>query len=200
MVDRQIIAVLLIFVWTGLARADEVRYYEKDGVTYCETRCTVQQRVPESRMEERTKTVYREELATETRKTQRDYWAPVTDYRWESFWVGRWNPLAEPYLAYKYVPHTRWEKRTEVVDVPMPVRRMVPETRTVRQPVAGFKTVQREEVVSLAVVGGGGPKAPYWATGTPMLAQRPQIGGLSRLDNGPPRRGPISAPAPTVWR
>ena len=34
----------------GSAQSDEVRYFEKDGVTYCETRRMVEHRVPESRM------------------------------------------------------------------------------------------------------------------------------------------------------
>ncbi len=176
---------------TGLAWGDEVRYYEQDGVTYRETRRTVEQQVPASRMEERTETVYREQFTTEWQDTVRTCWSPVTEYRWEAFWVDRWNPFAQPSLAYRYVPRTYWEKRIETVQVPVSTRRLVPETRTVRRPVAGFRTVQREVVSRVAV---RGPSRPAPAE-TPVLAQRDQIGGISRLDTDPPRYG-----AATAWR
>jgi hypothetical protein len=203
MPSRQLLAATLVgsFLGAGFAGADEVRYYEKNGVTWCETRRMVEERVPESRMEERAETVYREEFGTEMRQTTRTYWTPVTEYRWESYWVGRWNLLAEPYLAYRYVPRTHWERRVEVVDVPISVRRLVPETRTVRRPVAGFRTVRRE-MVSRVPVGAGraladgtliarsaAPASP------PAVAQRTEIGGISQMDNDPPRYGTA-----TAWR
>ena len=151
---RIAVALYAALACAGSVCADEVRYYEKNGVTWCETRRTVEDRVPVSRMEERTETVYREQFTTELRDTTRTAWTPVTEYRWETFWVGRWNPLAQPYLAYRYVPHTRWEMRTETVKVPVNARRLVPETRTVRRPVGSFQTVKRE-VLSRMPVGGG---------------------------------------------
>jgi len=176
------------------ARADEVRYYQEGGVTYCETRRTVDQQVPQSRMEERSETVYREQISTEMRDTTRTVWSPVTEYRWESYWVGRWNPLAEPYLAYRYVPRTRWEMRTETVKVPCTARRLVPETRTVRRPVGGFRTVQKE-VVNRVAVSQSPPGSPLVPSQTPTIAQRGQIGGISRLDAPVSRYG-----AGTAWR
>jgi hypothetical protein len=203
MPSRQLLAATLFasLLGAGSTPAEEVRYYEKNGVTWCETRRMVDQRVPESRMEERAETVYREQFGTEIRSSTRTYWTPVTEYRWESYWVGRWNLLAEPYLAYRYVPHTHWEERIEVVNVPVNVRRLVPETRTVRRPAAGFRTVRRE-MVSRVPVGAGRalgdgtliarstlPAAP------PAVAQRTAIGGISRMDNDPPRHGTA-----TAWR
>ena len=203
MAIRRLVAAALFaaFVGAGSIRADEVRYYENNGVTWRETRRTVEDRVPVSRMEERTETVYREEFATEMRATPRTSRTPVTEYRWEAFWVGRWNPLAQPYPAYRYVPHTRWETRTETVQVPVNTRRLVPETRVVRGPVGGFQTVQRE-VVSRVPMGGSrtfvagtlaaGPMTPVQ---TPAVAQRPEIGGISRMESDPPRYGTA-----TAWR
>jgi len=195
MASRRLMAALaVLLLGAGRARADEVRYYERDGVTYCETRRTVQERVPQSRMEDRTQTVYREECTTEMRETTRVHRTPVTEYRWEAYWVGRWNPLVKPYLAYRYVPRTHWQERTEVVKVPVAIRRSVPETRTVRQPVAGWRTVQRE-VVSRVAVAGTPTATPLTPIQAPALARRGQIGGVSRVDGAPPRYG-----ANTAWR
>ena len=203
MPSRRLLAATLfaLLLGAGFTPAEEVRYYEKSGVTWCETRRMVEERVPESRMEERAETVYREQFGTEMRPSTRTYWTPVTEYRWESYWVGRWNLLAEPYLAYRYVPRTHWEERVEVVQVPVNVRRLVPQTRTVRRPVAGFRTVRRE-MVSRVPVGAGRaladgtliagstvPAAP------PAVARRTEIGGISRMDNDPPRHGTA-----TAWR
>lgn len=196
MTSRRLVAAALAASLVGVAyaRADEVRYYQQGGVTYCETRRTVDQRVPQSRMEERTETVYCEQISTEMRDTTRTYWSPVTEYRWESYWVGRWNPLAEPYLAYRYVPRTHWEMRTETVKVPCLTRRLVPETRTTHRPVAGFRTVQKE-VVNRVAVSQLPPGSPFVPSQTPTLAQRGEIGGISRLDDSVSRYG-----AGTAWR
>jgi hypothetical protein len=208
MTSRRLVAAAcaasFLTVWlshAGPARADEVRYYEKNGVTWCETRRTVQERVPESRIEDQTETVYREEFTTELQETTRTRWTPVTEYRWEAFWAGRWNPFAGPYLAYRYVPRTHWEPQTETVKVPVNTRRLVPETRTVRRPVGGFRVVERE-VVSRVPVGGtrvpagtalaSQPLAPVEA---PAVAARPEIGGVWRMHNDPPRYGTA-----TAWR
>src|SRR3972149_6151286 len=190
MASRRLVAVALaasLFA-AGSARGDEARYCEQGGVPYCETRRTVQERVPESRMEERTETVYREHLATEMQETTRTYWSPVTEYRWEAFWVGRWNPLVEPYLAYRYVPRTHWEMRTETVKVPVTARRLVPEPQPGRGPGAGWRTVEKELVDRVAVGRGptGSPLAPAQA---PALAEQRAIGGISRLDNPVPPYG-----------
>ncbi len=39
-------------------------------------------------------------------------WVQVTDYHLEAYWAGQWNPFADPYLAYRWVPSTRWISRT----------------------------------------------------------------------------------------
>lgn len=50
----------------------------------------------------------------------RRYAIPVTSYRWQACWRGRFNPFAQPYLVWVLVPYTRWEWRCEVVAVPPP--------------------------------------------------------------------------------
>lgn len=192
-----LVAALLSILGSGFASADEVRYFQKDGVTYCETRRIVQERIPQSRMEERMETVYREKLTTEMRETTRLFRTPVTEYRWEAFWVRSWNPLARPYVAYRYVPRTHWETRNEVVKVPVTARRVVPETVTVRRPIAGWRSVEREVVSCVPVgssavaVGGGLPAPPLTPIEPPALARQGTIGGISRLglDDHPPRYG-----------
>jgi len=205
MAIRRLVAAALFASLLGAAapngRADDVRYYENNGVTWRESRRTVEDRVPVSRMEERTETVYREEFTTEMRDTTRTSRTPVTEYRWEAFWVNRWNPLAQAYVAYRQVPHTRWETRTETVQVPVNTRRLVPETRVVRRAVGSFQTVKRD-VVSRVPVGGSrtsvgatlaaGSLTPIQA---PSVAQRPRIGGISRIESDPPRYGTA-----TAWR
>lgn len=189
---RQLLAILVVVPLAIAARADEVRYYEENGITYRETTRTVRQRVPETRVEEVPQTVYREEFVSESREQVRTYWTPVTEYRWESFWVGRWNPFAQPYLAYRHVPRTRWEERTEKVDVPTVTRRLVPETKTVRRLVPNWRTEERE-VVGRVAVSGPRSTAPIVSADPPLVARREPVGGLTRLGEGPPRQG-------TGWR
>lgn len=192
---RWVAAVLAVpLLGAGFARADEVRYFERDGVTYCETRRTVDHRVPESRMEKRSETVYRQRLTTELQDTTRTEWIPKTEYRWEAYWVGRWNPLVQPYVAYRYVPRTHWEPRSVTTQVPVSVVRSVPETRTIRRPVARWRTEQREEV-SLVAVRGRPTASPLAPLDSPVLARRGAIGGISRLDGQLPRYG-----TSTAWR
>lgn len=196
MVNRQsaALALMVSLLAGGPVRADGVRYYEEGGVTYCETRRTIQQRVPESRMQERTETVYREQLVTEMQDSVRTYWTPVTEHRWEAFWAGQCNPFVAPYLAYRYVPRTHWEKRAQVVKVPVTTRRVVPETRTVRQPVAGWRVVPKELISRVAVNRGASGARATWVE-TPALARRETVGGIQKLESDPPRYG-----SKTVWR
>ena len=187
-------AVITCLVCTPSAGGDEVRYYEKDGVTYRETRQVVRRPVCETQLRPSTQTVYREEQTSELRETQRTWWSPVTEYRCDAYWVGRWNPLVEPCLAYRMVPRTRWEQRTEVVQVPVTCRRLVPETRTVQVPVSTRRMVD-EEVITRVAVGGVRSAAPVVLSPTPTVSRPERVGGVARLDKDPPRQG-----VSTAWR
>jgi len=179
--------------------AEEVRYYEKDGVTYRETRCVVERPFVETRTEQTTQTVYREETVTELRDTVRQRWTPVTEYRWEAVWVGRWNPFVPPYLAYRYVPRTRWECSTETVKTPLVSRRLVPQTQTLQVPVTRQRMVQQEVITRVAVSGSPAPQAPWTQpAATAQLAPIARnlsgpIGGVARLESAPPRQGTRTA-------
>ena len=157
--------------------ADEVRFYEKDGVTYRETRSVTQRPLWETRTETRNETVYREQVKTDFRNVERTSLTPVTECKWQPYWAHRWNPFREPYLAYRQVPSTTLQARREIVNQPVVTRNWVPETRTVQIPVQRQRLVQ-EEVISRVVVGGHTPTTAV-AVGAPA--------GGQRLDNDPPR-------------
>lgn len=198
----------LLLLLTGPAVADEVRYYEQNGMTYRETRQTVPVASTGVTYQECPRTVYRVQPTTENRDMVRTWWTPVTEYRQESYWVNRWNPFAEPYLASRYVPVTRWEKKTEVVQMPVACSKLVPETQTVRVPVATNvatrEIITREAIPSanpaLVAKSSSAPLTPPVASSTILanpwsmtpvdgssVARREQVGGVGRLENEPPR-------------
>jgi len=188
-----LIAVVMLAATSALA--DEVRYYQQDGVTYRETRRTIQRPVYQTEMRSTTRTVYQPERTTETRETTSTRWNPVTECRWEAFWMGRWNPFVQPYLAYRPVSRTRWEASTETRQQPVTVTRWVPKTETVQVPTTVCKTVP-EEVISRVVVGTT-PTSPRpgGLAPVPNSGRGIAVGGVARLENDPPRQG-----ARTAWR
>jgi len=182
-------SLLLVSGALAAGDAEEVRYYVQDGITYRETRRTIQRPIVETRLQQSTQTVLREELATEYRDTLRTWWMPVTEYRCETHWVGRWNPFVQPYLENRWVPQSRWEKRTESVKIPVTCRRLVPETRTVQLPVATQRMVS-EDVITRVAVGPAPPNLsenPASAPQNPGVGPPKPIGGIARLDSDPPR-------------
>ena len=220
MLCRQIIPALTMALLGCVTTlyADEVRYYDQGGVTYRETRHVIQRPVLDTQIRETTQTFYRETYTTQIRESVRERWTPVTDYRLETYWVGRWNPFVQPYQAQRYVPYTRWEKATEVVKTPVACRQLVPETRTVRVPVTTQRLVDEEVITRVAVAGRPSPEVPWTtpsttsppsmglassAAASPSTAGRlvpvPEsppatvtpgpIGGMARLESDPPRQG-----------
>lgn len=171
---------------TAARAADDVRYYSENGVTYRETRRVVRRPVSDTRLESRERTVYRERLTTETRQSERVVHTPVTEYRWEAHWRGRWNPLQQPYLEYRLVPRTCYQPRTEMVRFPVTHRELIPEKQVVQIPVTNLRFVD-EEQISRVAVSGPGAGDPFAAPS--YVAQRQRIGGVSRLDSDPPRYG-----------
>jgi hypothetical protein len=196
MLGRQLLAYAAVtsFLWPALACGDEVRYYADNGITYCETRRTVQRPVYQTQMQQSTRTVCRPQPTTELRPMVCTRWVPVTEYRCESHWVGRWNPLVEPYLATTYVPCTRWQSCTEVVQVPVTCTRLVPETQNVQVPVTVCRTLPEEVVTRVPVRANPWAVAPAASPGATWPGSGP-IGGVARLDKDPPRYGTGSA-----WR
>jgi len=136
--------------WPSLSAA-EVRYYEQDGIKYRETRQIVQRPVSEVVWEDRPQTVYAEQWKPETRSYYRTVERPVIEYRWETYWANRWNPLAEPYLAWRQVPYTRIETKTEEQRARIVVRQVVPQTRTVKVPITKHKLIEEEQITRVVV-------------------------------------------------
>jgi hypothetical protein len=171
------------------ARADEVRYYQENGITYRETRRVENRPVSETRYEDRERTVYRPRVVHETRTSYRTYHTPVTQYELKPYWIGRWNPFVQPVQAWRQVPRTHWEVRSEPIDVPVIRQEWVAEKQTYRVPVTTMRTEPRE-VISRVAVSGSGLNVPRYARkdAPPSVARRERIGGLHRLDAAP-RRG-----------
>ncbi len=180
-----------LMVFLSLAPAafgQQTRTYMKDGVQYRETREKILRPVTEVRYEQRERTVYREELSTQTRETQRVVQVPVTEYQWESFWVNRFGILGRRHLAYHLVPRTRLESRIEIVKRPVTYRRLVPEKRIDRVPIVTRRMVE-EEVIRRVVV--SPPAAPGVQS---RLTRRTEIGGR-KLSSDPPRQSSGWRPA-----
>lgn len=172
-------AMLALLAAAPAANCEDVRYYEENGVTYRETRQVVQRPVTEVTHQPTDRTVLREQYRTEMHDTVQVYSAPVTEWRYEAYWVGRWNPFMQPYLAQRLVPYTRWETRTAKAQTPVVKREVVSEVRTEHVPVVTSRMVN-EEVIRRVAVGGtpaGTPGQP-----TPQVAQQNTIGGVNRLD------------------
>ena len=143
---------LLVLATAAVGRAqDAVRYYEQDGVTYCETKRTVHRPISETHYEDQQRTAYVEQYQTQMQAVPRTYSVPVTEYIWEPYWVNRWNPFAQKYIAYRYVPRVRWETRTDTVQIPSTVRTLAPLQQTVKVPVTTQRMADEEQISRVAV-------------------------------------------------
>ena len=153
----------LLIVGLPIGCGDEVRYYEQNGVTCRETRRDAEPRMashqprvaPQSGIRQQGQAAEPGQPVTQTQEMVHTYWVPVAEYRWEPYWVNRWNPFAEPYLAYRYVGRTRWEQRSEIVRVPVVCRRdVLPSTA----PAATPFTAHREQFGGIGRVGDEPPR------------------------------------------
>lgn len=151
-------AALLAGLSVGLPTlsADETRYYVENGVTYRETRQTLQHPVHVTELQNRQQTVWRPRVTSETREVTRSWYVPITEYSWQQRWERGWNPFAQPVLTQRYVPTTRWELRTEVVKAPVNRYDYVQESATVQSPVAVQRMAERQIITRVAM----GPAAP----------------------------------------
>lgn len=170
------------------AEADEVRYYEQNGVTYQETRRKVQRPLVQTALTQQQQTVYRQQVSTEYRDVQRTYYVPITENRVQTYWHRRLNPFAPPYLAQKVVPVTRWELRGDVVKVPYTRTDYVPQVVTVQVPTSTQRMVEDEIITRVAV---GVPQAP--AT---FVAAQPGIGAGNTAVAASPYNNPAVAAQP----
>ncbi len=156
-----IVAVLLLGTLAPAALADDVEYFEKDGIRYQRIRQVTQRPITDVRYEPRESNVYRERFTTDLHETTRTYQVPVTEQQWVPGYQRTWNLLAPPVLSYRLMPVTRWETRTETVKVPLTRREVVPEKQTVQVPVYNTRYAQEEVVrhVAVGTVGSGSGSA-----------------------------------------
>jgi len=182
----------------GQVHAQQSRVYDEGGITYHETRHVVQRPITETRIEERPRTVYRERYTTDTYDSHRIAWTPVTEYRWEAYWRGRFNPLAQPWLEHRLVPRTHWEARSEVVQVPVARRELVPETVNEQVPVVTRRFVDEEHISRVPVGPSSTRTASTPTTSGVSVARSNQIGGVANLSSDRPARSGDSEWRPAV--
>lgn len=183
-----LVALAVLAGWNSPALAQEVRYVNRDGITYRETVERVKKPVSETTYQTYNETVYKERYTTKVQESQRTYLAPVTEYQWEAYTPVTLNIFAPPRVAYRWVPRTRWETRSETVRTPVTRRDLVPEERTVSRPQTSLRMVEEERITRIAIADppSGQPAA--------NVASREVIGGVSNLQNDPPRSGTSFAP------
>jgi hypothetical protein len=160
--------------------AQEVTYFEKDGIRYQRTRQVNQRPITETRYEQREGTVYRDRYTTEMQDSHRTYQVPITEQQWVPGYQRTWNVFAPPVLSYRLMPVTRWETRSEMVRVPITRRDVVPEKYVQQVPVYNTRYAQEETVRDVAI--------GTVANGTASVARSDSAGSTS-LENDPPREG-----------
>jgi hypothetical protein len=155
-----------------------------NGPQYKVTTRTERKPVTDVRYEDRKTTVYREEVSTDTRDIERVVQVPVTEYEWQPYWVNRWNPFATPYIAYRLVPRTRLELRSETVRTPYTSSRLIPVERTERVPIITHRMadVQVTERWADSTPSSGLPAAP----GSRTADTRSETGGRQLSSDPPP--------------
>jgi hypothetical protein len=214
-IGKWILMTLVVCGWAAKAPAqDSGRYYEENGITYYETKRKVSRPISQTQLQDQQQTVLREKVDTQLQDVPHTITVPVTEYRTQAHWVGRWNPFVQPYLTYKTVPTTRWETRLETLKVPVSRRQVVPELTTVKVPVTSMRMVDEEITSRIAVARRGttdpfangsnsaiATNQPYGTNAATAASGRyppaaGAVGGISQLDQDPPRAGNSTS----AWR
>ena len=176
------LAILPVLMLAAPLAADETKMVtDPDGQTWREVHRTLRHPQTVTQCVDQQRTVYQEKYDVQMCDTYRTYQVPVTEYQWESYWVGRFNPFVQPYLAQRLVPRTRWETRTEVVKVPVTQRNIVPVTQTVRVPITTERVVDQDLVISRQLVS---PQTQAIASTPPTNNQG--VGGMKSFDGRRP--------------
>ncbi|WP_436717323.1 hypothetical protein U8335_10465 [Roseiconus lacunae] len=131
-------AIVVSPVVNGQVVGSQMKTDPETGDIYRETTRQVVRPVVDERME--TQTYYRPETVKETRPEYRTNLTPVTQIRWMPYWEGRWNPFRLPTVAYRQVPVTHWEARSEVVDRTTYRTQYVAEQRQVPHRITRYET------------------------------------------------------------
>jgi hypothetical protein len=173
---------VVMLSWAALAApaivAQEVRTFENNGIRYQETTQVIQRLIPETRYEQRETTVHRERFTTEMQPSVRTYQVPVTEQQWVPGYQRTWNILKPPVLSYRLMPVTRWETRSETVNVPITKREYIPERQVTQVPITNTRLAE-ERIVRQVPLGAVN-------NGTPIVANREETSGGTGLDGDPP--------------
>lgn len=191
---RHLLLATVVLAISQQTWAQDVRYYEQDGVTYREVRNTTQKPVVDVTYQNREETVYRQQITTKFEDYSQLSYQPVTTYRWEPRWHGWWRIFRGPHVAYHLVPSTSWQAQAHTVRIPVTKSHWVPETRVVQTPVKQLRMVDHDQVTRTAM----GPAASqttaltpanrstltYIPPTQPRVAAQPRhaIGGIARLE------------------
>ena len=135
-------------------------------------------------MQQRDYTYNRQRYTTELQEVQRTYQVPITEYQWKAETHRSWNPFEAPYVAYRLVPQTRWETRSETVKIPVAKVEVVPEKITRQEPVTTHRIAQEKVITRVAI----GPSASHTGGAATMARWQPTGAGERRHDAGFDRR------------
>ncbi len=180
MIHRKLIVASLALgaLVTASLRADEVEYFDQNGVRYQKIRQVTQKPISETRYESRQYTTYQPRYTTDLQESVRTYQVPVTEQQWVPGYQRTLNIFAPPVLSYRLVPVTRWETRTETVRVPITRQDYVAQQRVEQIPITTQRLAQEthEHVIPI------GPSG----SGAPLVANSNSASGGTRLDNSQP--------------
>ena len=153
MIHRHFLAGCIALLSVGqMARAQEIQTDPQTGLKYQMTcRQLGKQFVTETHVENRPYTVYTDRTTTEFQPSYQNVYTPVTEYSWEPYLANRWNPFSQPTVDYHYVPHTRWDVRTEEQQIPVVRTKRLPEQHTAQVPVVTQRWVDVEHITRMAV-------------------------------------------------
>ncbi|MBA4106835.1 MAG: hypothetical protein C0485_13870 [Pirellula sp.] len=179
-------------VGANSANAQQPEYIDKDGIRYQVIQRQVPTQVPITEMRSQEQTTYRQQVTTENVQHQQVYHVPVTQYQVVSQLHNRWNPFAEPYWTHHYEPVTTWQQQVGTVQIPVSKVDVVPETRTVQQPITTWKTVNNTITEHRAI--GPTPNGPGANT---MMAAAPSQNNAASATLQPVQSPPAARVAST---
>ncbi len=186
------LACAVAFGGVDAAHAQQQDFIDKDGIRYQVIQQQIPTQVPVTEMRSQEQTTYRQQVTTENVQHQQVYHVPVTQYQAVQELHNRWNPFAEPYYTVRYEPITTWQQQVGTVQIPVSKVTMVPETRTVQQPVTTWKTVNNTITHHRAI--GPTPAGPGANT---MMAAAPQQNNAASATLQPVQSPPAARVAST---
>src|SRR5205823_3102752 len=137
---------LLSFQPPRTIAADDVQYVVENGIRYQVTTQTRQRVIPETTVETKDQVVYKEKVSNQTKQATRAYSVPVTQWVAEPYIANPWAVFAPPVYAYRYVPVTHWETKTEQYQVQVPNHEYEKTTQPVKVAITNQRLVEEKFV------------------------------------------------------